>query len=60
LKCSLCGFDLNINEREACRGCSLAVSCGMVRCTNCGYEMPQEAKLLRLFKRWRKKQSEDK
>ncbi len=61
MKCLLCGLEFRQGkEVSGCRGCPLARSCGLVRCPNCGYEVPLEPKLLRVFKKWRKKVNETK
>ncbi len=61
MKCPLCGLEFKEEEGAShCRGCPLARSCGLIRCPNCGYEVPLEPKLLRAFKKWRKKVNETK
>ncbi|MDD5450020.1 MAG: FeoA family protein [Candidatus Omnitrophica bacterium] len=59
IKCGLCGFEFD--ERTAgksCGGCSLAKTCKLIRCPNCGYETPPEPRwlkvLLKNFKRPKK------
>lgn len=49
MKCPLCGFEFN-ETSNTCKGCPLAKSCGLVRCPNCGYEMPPEPKTLNALK----------
>ncbi len=57
MKCGFCGteFDL-LSAEEACRACPIVVGCRLVRCPNCGYEMPPEAKLVSKLRELRKKQ----
>lgn len=62
MKCALCGLEFKEEEEgvSRCRGCPLARSCGLVRCPNCGYEVPLEPKFLKAFKKWRKRINETK
>ena len=56
MKCPLCGNEFREEEsKAACQGCPLAGACHMVRCPNCGYDMPPEPKLPKVFKAWRRK-----
>ena len=58
MKCSLCGYQFDEESSEAaCKGCPLAGACHMVRCPNCGYEMPVEPKLVKAFKAWRRRKN---
>ena len=43
MKCSLCGmiFD-ELRAAPACSGCALRRRCDLVKCPNCGFEMPVE------------------
>ena len=57
LKCSLCG--LNFDEKicpSFCDGCTIKITstCNMVRCPNCGFEMPKQSQMERLFKKIKK------
>ncbi|MEE8391112.1 MAG: hypothetical protein V3S14_09995 [Anaerolineae bacterium] len=46
-KCGFCGHEFDPAEAEtACAGCPLASGCHLIRCPQCGYEMPPEAKLV--------------
>ena len=61
MKCSLCGLDFQEAEGQAtCDGCAMARSCNLIKCPNCGYEVPREPKLLisllSWIKRWRSPQ----
>ncbi|HDK17618.1 MAG TPA: hypothetical protein ENG95_00425 [Nitrospirae bacterium] len=56
MKCSLCG--LEFKERDglsSCKGCPVSGSCSMIKCPNCGYDIPREPGLIKLLKKWRKK-----
>ncbi|MFC1913493.1 hypothetical protein ACFLX7_04830 [Chloroflexota bacterium] len=56
MKCPLCGNEFREEEGQAtCQGCPLSGACHMVRCPNCGYDMPLEPKLAKVFKAWRRK-----
>jgi len=47
MKCGFCGYEFNSEEAEtACRSCPLVKGCRLVRCPQCGYEMPPEPKLV--------------
>ncbi|MEE9399570.1 MAG: hypothetical protein V3V23_04810 [Dehalococcoidales bacterium] len=55
MKCPLCGNQFQEKEAQAaCTGCPLAGACHMVRCPNCGYDIPGEPKLIKAFKAWRR------
>jgi rubredoxin len=55
MKCSLCGFNFDENEAEtACKECFLAKNCKLIKCPNCGYEMPPEPAWLNKILRRRK------
>ncbi|MBI4294784.1 MAG: hypothetical protein HY669_01290 [Chloroflexi bacterium] len=58
MKCPLCGLEYSETEAVACRGCPLARSCALVRCPNCGYEVPAEPGLVKAIRQRRKKQHE--
>ncbi len=55
MKCSLCGYQFEERAAAACKGCPMSGACGMVRCPNCGYDMPKEPKIIRAFRAWRKR-----
>ncbi|MFH1650673.1 MAG: hypothetical protein ABID87_01000 [Chloroflexota bacterium] len=56
MKCPLCGLEFNPDEAQAaCASCPLARGCHLVRCPNCGYEIPRETGLVKLLKSWSKK-----
>lgn len=55
MKCSLCGYQFQEEDGKAtCKGCLLTGACHMVRCPNCGYDMPVEPKIVKAFKAWRR------
>ncbi len=61
MKCAFCGYEFEEEEGIAgCQGCTLAGSCNMVRCPNCGYDNPGESHLATLLKKWREKRDGDK
>jgi len=55
--CGFCGTDFSEEaSRRACAACSLwGGGCNMVRCPRCGYEMPEEPGLVKLFRKWRRR-----
>ncbi len=56
MKCSLCGLEFSKEDGiSACRSCPLSKGCNMVRCPNCGYEIPLETGLVKLIKSWSKR-----
>jgi len=53
VKCSFCGYEFDASEGDTnCPGCPLRGNCGYVRCPRCGYDIPQEAALVRLIRNW--------
>ena len=53
MKCPLCGYQSREEDgRAACTGCLLAKACHMVKCPNCGYDIPKEPKIIRALKAW--------
>ena len=51
MKCSLCGYQFEEDETViACKGCPLKKACNMVRCPNCGFEVPAEPKLFKVLR----------
>ncbi len=53
MKCSFCGYEFDASEGDTnCPGCPLRGNCGYVRCPRCGYDIPQEAALVRLIRNW--------
>lgn len=60
MKCPLCGYRFEADSvKSACGGCPLSGHCHLVRCPNCGYDMPKEPKLVKAFKAWRNKRHAD-
>jgi len=58
MKCPLCGYEFNENDAGAtCKGCPMSGGCNMVKCPNCGYDLPGESKLLKVLKSWRRKKN---
>ena len=56
MKCTLCGYEFDKNESvSSCAGCLMSKGCGMMRCPNCGYEVPTEPKSLSILRNWRNK-----
>ncbi len=55
MKCPLCGCQFREEDgKDTCQGCLLAGACHMVKCPNCGYEVPIEPGIIKAFKAWRK------
>ncbi len=45
VRCTLCGLRFAIGDAvSACGGCPLKGRCGLVRCPNCGFELPAPAR----------------
>lgn len=56
MRCPLCGYQFCEEEAQiTCKGCPLARSCRMVRCPNCAYEVPQEPRLIKAIRAWRRR-----
>ncbi|MFA6568605.1 MAG: hypothetical protein WCS96_10360 [Victivallales bacterium] len=54
MKCSFCGFEFKENEADkSCCGCVMAKKCRLLKCPNCGFEIPKESewikKIIRFF-----------
>ncbi len=59
MRCSLCGYQFEEDESVVvCAGCPLSKNCNMVRCPNCGFEVPAESELVRILKDRRKEKNE--
>lgn len=55
MKCSLCGYEFEKEESAiSCKGCPFLKGCDMIRCPNCGFEVPAESKLVKVLKRLRR------
>ena len=53
MKCALCGNEFTEEEAAgSCRGCIMASGCHMLKCPNCGYEIPKEPGLIKLIRDW--------
>jgi predicted amidophosphoribosyltransferase len=52
LACPLCQTEIPPDAESCHAECPLARHCGLIRCPNCGYEMPRESKLVSLIRRW--------
>ena len=56
MKCALCGHEFDEEQSgSSCKGCPLSGACNMVRCPNCGYEVPRETSFRDMLKTWRKR-----
>lgn len=54
MKCTLCGYEYKESEAaHACKGCSLIKGCHLVKCPNCGFEMPPEPKWAKFLEKRR-------
>jgi hypothetical protein len=52
MKCAFCGYEFKLEQAaESCAACPIARGCHLVRCPRCGYEMPQEARLVTWLRR---------
>jgi hypothetical protein len=52
IHCPLCGYDYDpAASKPTCQGCPLHQACSTACCPRCGYKMPAESKLGKLFKR---------
>ncbi|OGX46060.1 MAG: hypothetical protein A3G38_03970 [Omnitrophica WOR_2 bacterium RIFCSPLOWO2_12_FULL_51_8] len=55
MKCTLCGYKFSEGDAQAaCQRCPLMKGCRLIRCPNCGFEMPPEPRWGRYFKKERK------
>ncbi len=53
MKCALCGFEYTEEESiKACSGCPMSQNrCRLQKCPNCGYETPDEPKLIKFIRK---------
>ncbi len=59
MKCQLCGLEFREEEGQAaCMGCPVSRSCSLIKCPNCGYEVPKEPGLIKKLKRWKERRNE--
>ena len=49
MKCSLCGAVFEPRQ-NTCGGCTLRKDCRLICCPNCGFEIPEESKLITWLK----------
>jgi rubredoxin len=61
VKCTLCGHEFDEKAGEpACARCPMSHGCNLVRCPNCGFEMPAEPRWVRWLKeKWKGRKHED-
>jgi rubredoxin len=58
VKCPLCGWAYDPSVSSSCAACPLSRGCRVSCCPNCGYSMPPESGLVRLWRRVRRKDGE--
>ncbi len=59
MKCPLCGMEFNPEHaQKACAGCPLAKGCNLVKCPNCGYEVPKEPEFIKKLKKKRRREDD--
>ena len=59
MKCPLCGLAFREQDgRAGCAGCASLGACSLIKCPNCGYEVPAEPGILRRIKKWRRRKRE--
>lgn len=52
IKCALCGFEFDENSaKKSCERCILKNNCSLLRCPNCGYEIPDEPQWIKKIKK---------
>ncbi len=55
MNCSLCGYQFQEDESVTkCEGCPFIKGCNLIRCPNCGLEVPAEPKILKFLKKRRR------
>lgn len=55
MRCPFCTYQFEETDAHGCKGCTMARTCHMIRCPNCGYEIPAEPKLIKAIRAWRQK-----
>jgi len=56
MKCPLCGLRFKEEESAiACQGCPISRPCGLIKCPNCGYEIPRDTGLIKFLNKLREK-----
>ena len=58
IKCSLCGAVFE-PDGNTCGGCALRKDCKLICCPNCGFETPEESKLIAWFKEHKKRKGRE-
>ena len=58
IKCSLCGAVFE-PDGNTCGGCALRKDCKLICCPNCGFEIPEESKLITWFKEYKKRKGSE-
>ena len=58
IKCSLCGAVFE-SDGNTCGGCALRKDCKLICCPNCGFEIPEESKLIAWFKEHKKRKGRE-
>ena len=53
VKCTLCGAEFEPGG-NTCGGCALRKDCKLICCPNCGFEFPEESKLVTWLKGFKK------
>jgi len=64
IRCQLCGFQFEEGGQTICTSCPLNKGCELICCPNCGYQIPPEPTVFKMFKRVfnkkeKKKQADD-
>ncbi len=44
--CPLCGYTFNASEMACHTSCPLSVGCHLICCPNCGYQVPDEQRMI--------------
>ncbi|MEW6034218.1 MAG: hypothetical protein AB1603_05135 [Chloroflexota bacterium] len=57
VKCPLCGYEYE-PDGSHCSGCPMARGCQMSCCPNCGYTLPPESTVVKLWRRMRGRTSQ--
>ena len=58
MKCPLCGLEFREEDgKKACQGCLMSKGCDMIKCPNCGYDIPAEPKIIKVLRAWKEKRN---
>ncbi len=52
MNCAFCAAELDAVSARSCSGCSLGAGCRSICCPSCGYQTPQEPRIIARLRGW--------